>query len=309
MPNMSTGRLAYVTISSTDVPRTASIMSQAFGLARVDAESGIPAFAVGETAIAVVAAGDALLDGDIRPGVHHLSFAADDPESAAAVAAARLSSTALPKQRGIGRHDRIGLPAEATEGVRTYFSRPLAYGSQAGSGLVERIDHLGIVCPNTDRAIEVFHRRLGLVLESQQIDVETQFPVESFTSDKYGAVYHSRSPAFCGGVRSAFITVGDCELEFLQDYSPLGPGEIDAHRAGTTRQDRGAIARFLASRGPGLAHIALKTPDIGEALTQAEAGGCELIDAVGRPGGRRSRIAFIHPRSTGGVLFHFVQRE
>lgn len=312
---MREGRLAYITIASADAERTAHVLEAHFGLSHsthVLEGKGRPVslFAVGETALAVVSVGDPFVNRDPRPGVHHLVFASEDPEFAAREAADRIGCRAAAAEPGLDGAARYALPADVTEGVKTYFSRPVSVnGSRGNSRHVERIDHLGIVSGDTLRAIDVFHRRLGLRLESQQIDVETLLPFESFTSDKYGIVQHNRAPVFCGGVRSAFITAGDCELEFLQDYSPFGPGEVDPRQAGTTRQDRGAIAKFLASRGPGLAHIALKTPSIVDALTAAETAGCELIDRVGRSGGRRSQIAFIHPRGMGGVLFHFVQRE
>lgn len=312
---MREGSLAYVTVASVDVERTAHVLSVHFGLPRSlhlpDAKAPpIPLYAVGETALAVVPIGDPFINGDTRPGVHHVVFASEDPESAAAQAATRLDCKVATAEPGLDGATRFALPPAATEGVKVYFSKPVSMDrSRGGCRHVERIDHLGIVSADTQRAIDVFHRRLGLTLESQQVDVETLLPFESFTSDKYGIVQHNREPVFCGGVRSAFITAGDCELEFLQDYSPLGPGEIDPQQAGTTRQDRGAIARFLASRGPGLAHIAFKTPSIADALAEAKTAGCELIDRVGRAGGRRSQIAFIHPRGMGGMLFHFVQRD
>jgi methylmalonyl-CoA epimerase len=79
--------------------------------------------------------------------------------------------------------------------------------------------------------------------------------------------------------------------------------------AGTTRQDQGAITRFVATHGAGLHHVALKTPDIDAALAALERAGTRMIDRVGRPGSRRARIGFVHPASFGGVLFHMVQRD
>ena len=65
----------------------------------------------------------------------------------------------------------------------------------------------------------------------------------------------------------------------------------------------------MATRGPGLHHLALKVPDIDAALDRMERAGLTLIDRVGRPGSRRARIGFIHPASLGGVLVHLVQRD
>lgn len=78
--------------------------------------------------------------------------------------------------------------------------------------------------------------------------------------------------------------------------------------AGTTRQDQGAIARSIAGHDPGLHHLAFKTHDIAACLAAMAHGGARLIDQVGRPGSRRSRIGFVHPVALGGVLVHFVER-
>ncbi|HEX4366855.1 MAG TPA: VOC family protein, partial [Rhodopila sp.] len=175
--------------------------------------------------------------------------------------------------------------------------------------LIERIDHLGIASADNQAAVAVFNRRMGLPVESQQTDVEVETAVESFTSDKYGVVYHARAPRAVGGLRVAFLTAGDCELEFLQNFDP-SHGAVSEHgAAGTTRQDQGAITRFVATHGAGLHHVALKTPDIDAALAALERAGTRMIDRVGRPGSRRARIGFVHPASFGGVLFHMVQRD
>lgn len=79
---------------------------------------------------------------------------------------------------------------------------------------------------------------------------------------------------------------------------------------GTTRQDQGAIGRFIAARGPGLHHLALKVADIDATLAALARAGRRLIDPVGRPGSRRARIGFIHPGGGfHGLLVHLVQRE
>jgi catechol 2,3-dioxygenase-like lactoylglutathione lyase family enzyme len=200
------------------------------------------------------------------------------------------------------------LSVAETAGVRIFVTDPLDI-ARGGRSLVERIDHLGIACANNQAAVAVFNERMGLPVESQQTDVEVETAVESFTSDKYGVVYHSRTPRVVGGLRVAFLTAGDCELEFLQNFDPSqGAAQRDG-AAGTTRQDQGAITRFIAAHGAGLHHVALKTPDIDGTLLALERSGARMIDRVGRPGSRRARIGFVHPASFGGVLFHLVQRE
>jgi catechol 2,3-dioxygenase-like lactoylglutathione lyase family enzyme len=176
-------------------------------------------------------------------------------------------------------------------------------------GWVERLDHLGVASADTAAALEVFCGRLGFPLESTQTDLEVRIAVESFTSDKYGVAYHARPPEPVGGLRVAFVSVGDSDLEFLQDFDPRHGAEPAGGGPGSTKQDQGAIGRFLASRGPGLHHLALRVGDVDAALGRLARAGYELIDRVGRPGSRRARIAFLHRRSLGGVLVHLVERQ
>src|SRR3546814_20975228 len=121
--------------------------------------------------------------------------------------------------------------------------------------------------------------------------MEVQTAIESCTSDKYGVVYRTREPRPVGGLRVAFITVGDCELEFLQDFDPSAGVTIEHGRPGTTKQDQGAIARFIENRGAGLHHIALTTPTLDGTLQRRGAGGHLVIATVGRPGSRRAPLA------------------
>lgn len=91
------------------------------------------------------------------------------------------------------------------------------------------------------------------------------------------------------GVSVTFIGSGPASIELLE---PTGPD--------TT------VGRFLARRGPGLHHIAYRVPDIEAALARFAADGVELIDRKPRFGANGHRVAFLHPRSTGGVLIELV---
>ncbi|MDP2958609.1 MAG: methylmalonyl-CoA epimerase [Longimicrobiales bacterium] len=88
------------------------------------------------------------------------------------------------------------------------------------------------------------------------------------------------------GVRVAFY--GKVEL-----LEPLGPDT--------------PVGRFLAKRGPGLHHIAYRSTDIPADLERLAEQGIELIDSHPRPGARGHVVAFLHPRSTGGILVELVQ--
>jgi methylmalonyl-CoA/ethylmalonyl-CoA epimerase len=93
-------------------------------------------------------------------------------------------------------------------------------------------------------------------------------------------------------VRVAFMPVGDTEIELLESTDPEGP-----------------IAKFIEKRGEGIQHIAFKVDDIEEALEQMRQKGVRLIDEKPRYGAGGARIAFLHPKSTGGVLVELCQRE
>jgi len=93
-------------------------------------------------------------------------------------------------------------------------------------------------------------------------------------------------------VRVAFMPVGDTEIELLESTDPEGP-----------------IAKFIEKRGEGIQHIAFRVDDIEEALEQMRRKGVRLIDEKPRYGAGGARIAFLHPKSTGGVLVELCERE
>ena len=92
------------------------------------------------------------------------------------------------------------------------------------------------------------------------------------------------------GVEAVLLDVGDSHVELLK---PLGPET--------------AVGKFLARRGPGLHHVAYRVADVEETLGELSAAGLRLIDEHARTGIRGSRVAFLHPGSTGGVLTEIVQ--
>lgn len=305
-------RLSYVTVVSRDIPAAVQVLGDVLGLARTDcqvaADRVAPVFAVGEAAIILAEPGDSFVSGEERPGVHHIGFSVADRDGFEQRLREAGIAVAETKQPGPDGSRRLALDSSAMLGVRAYLADPLMIG-RSSSRCIERIDHIGIASADNQAAIAVFSGKLGLPVESQQTDVEIESAVESFTSDKYGVVYHSRQPKVLGGLRVAFLTAGDCELEFLQNFDPAHGVAIQHGASGNTRQDQGAITRFIATRGAGLHHIALKSPDIDGTLAALTAAGCSMIDTRGRPGSRRALIGFIHPRSLGGVLFHLVQRD
>jgi methylmalonyl-CoA epimerase len=92
------------------------------------------------------------------------------------------------------------------------------------------------------------------------------------------------------GVEAVLLDVGDGHVELLR---PLGPET--------------PIGRYLEKRGPGLHHVAYAVEDIEGVLGSLKEAGIELIDSEPRVGIRDSRVAFVHPKSTGGVLTEIVE--
>ncbi len=200
------------------------------------------------------------------------------------------------------------IDSAASCGVNLRFTAPLELVA-APSEYVERIDHIGIASVDNVTAEAVFVDQIGCKYESRQTNTQVPQTLESFTSDKYGVVNHSSESVLMGGLRVSFITIGDCELEFLQDYDPTKGIDINKGAPGDTKQDQSAIGRFVENRGPGLHHLALKCHDIDATLAHLANEGHRLIDHKGRPGSRAALIGFAHPSSLAGVLLHLVQRE
>ena len=305
--------LAYLSVVVRDVAAVAEMLTRDFKLEAAMmtvGSSGVraPVFPIGETAVALFEVGDDFVGGSERTGVHHLAVEVYGPVSSSLDTTERgmpVLSDAL--EWGIGGTQRLLLDPKSTGGVVIYLSEPLSIPKQ-NSEMVERIDHIGVASEDNDQVQDIFSRRLGWPLESTQTDAEISQVVETFTSDKYGVAYRPKSAELVGGVRVAFITIGDCDLEFLQDLTPTN-AELVEGGPGSTRQDRNAISRFIESRGPGLHHLALKVRNIDQQLGRLESAGYTLIDTQGRPGSRQAQIGFIHPASLGGLLIHLVERE
>jgi methylmalonyl-CoA/ethylmalonyl-CoA epimerase len=92
------------------------------------------------------------------------------------------------------------------------------------------------------------------------------------------------------GVEAVLLGIGDAHVELLK------PVDADS-----------GVGRFLERHGPGMHHLAFRTDDIDSALESVRAAGLELIDERPRTGIRNSRVAFMHPKSTGGVLMELVE--
>jgi methylmalonyl-CoA epimerase len=106
----------------------------------------------------------------------------------------------------------------------------------------------------------------------------------------YGMALVHREVVEEQGVEAVLLDVGENHVELLRPLSADTP-----------------VGKFLSRRGPGLHHVAYQVPDIEAALRDLSAAGVELIDSEPRTGIRSSRVAFLHPRSSSGVLTEIVQ--
>lgn len=97
---------------------------------------------------------------------------------------------------------------------------------------------------------------------------------------------------------------GNEQLGIVAAFLDMGGGELEL--IAPTRADS-MVSKFLADRGPGLHHVAYAVPDIRRALADARSDGLELIDEEPRVGLHGVPIAFIHPKSVGGVLTELVE--
>ena len=93
-------------------------------------------------------------------------------------------------------------------------------------------------------------------------------------------------------VTTAFFPIGDTEVELLESTSPDGP-----------------IAKYIEKKGEGIQHIAFRVENIEEALAELKAKGIQLIDEKPRRGAGGAKIAFLHPKSTFGILIELCEKE
>ena len=127
-----------------------------------------------------------------------------------------------------------------------------------------KLDHIGIAVRSLD-AVKIYEA-LGLEVGHTEV-VETQ------------------------GVRTAFLSVGDSNLELLE---PTGP--------------ESAIAKFLEKRGEGIHHICLRVDDLESHLVRLKAEGYRLINEHPVPGAHGCRVAFLHPSAGNGVLIELSEK-
>ena len=119
--------------------------------------------------------------------------------------------------------------------------------------------------------------------------IEEQRP---FYQDVLGAVYEGEEVVEDQKVRVGFFRVGDVRLELLEPTDPSS-----------------TVAQFLEQRGPGLHHVAFAVDDLQARIDELKAHGIRMIDEKPRGGAHHNQIAFVHPKSSFGVLTEICEPQ
>lgn len=114
---------------------------------------------------------------------------------------------------------------------------------------------------------------------------------KKFWTDILGLEFEGSETVETQKVTTAFFPVGESEVELLESTAPDGP-----------------VAKYIEKKGAGLQHIAFRVEDIEAALKELAEKGVRLIDEIPRKGAGGAKIAFLHPKSTGGVLVELCER-
>ena len=110
----------------------------------------------------------------------------------------------------------------------------------------------------------------------------------AFYRDVLGVESHP--PESVDGATIVALSFGDSQIELLASGDSNSP-----------------IGKFLAKRGPGIHHICYRVPNLDQALAACRSAGYHLIDEVPRKGAGGRRIAFVHPRTTAGILLELTE--
>lgn len=133
--------------------------------------------------------------------------------------------------------------------------------------MVVQVDHIGIAVSNLAESLKMYTEILGMTLHGTETVEEQK-------------------------VKTAFLPLGETEIELLESTAPDGP-----------------IGKFIEAKGQGIQHIAFRVDDIEAALSELKAKGVRLIDEKPRYGAGGAKIAFLHPKATGGVLIELCQKS
>jgi methylmalonyl-CoA/ethylmalonyl-CoA epimerase len=131
-----------------------------------------------------------------------------------------------------------------------------------------------------------------MILRVNHVGIAARSLEESlrFWSEALGMQVSGTETVESEGVRIAFLPAGDARIELLEPVRPDSP-----------------VGRFLAKRGEGIHHLTLEVDDVQATLDRLRARGVPMLDETPRTGASGTRVAFLHPRASGGVLLELVE--
>ncbi|NLV81821.1 MAG: methylmalonyl-CoA epimerase [Synergistaceae bacterium] len=129
-----------------------------------------------------------------------------------------------------------------------------------------QIDHIGIAVKSIEESLKFWEKTMNIKCQGIEEVIEQK-------------------------VKTAFLPLGDSELELLEATSPESP-----------------VAKFIEKKGEGIHHIAIRVENLEETLSELKEKGVRLIDEKPRCGAGGAKIAFLHPKATGGILLELSER-
>jgi methylmalonyl-CoA/ethylmalonyl-CoA epimerase len=129
-----------------------------------------------------------------------------------------------------------------------------------------QIDHIGIAVKSIEESLKFWEKTMNIKCQGIEEVIEQK-------------------------VKTAFLPLGDSELELLEATSPESP-----------------VAKFIEKKGEGIHHIAIRVENLEETLSELKEKGVRLIDEKPRCGAGGAKIAFLHPKATGGILLESSER-
>ncbi len=131
-----------------------------------------------------------------------------------------------------------------------------------------------------------------LKIDHLGIAVNSMDEGKNIWSDILGLEFEGSETVDAQKVTTAFFPVGESEVELLESTSPDGP-----------------VAKYIEKKGTGIQHVAFRVENIEDALSELKEKGVRLIDQTPRIGAGGAKIAFLHPKATGGVLVELCERS
>ena len=303
--------LGLVVLSAHDVDSVVRFFRDALAMPLSSRELGDglkPVFTLGQLELAVLRVGDPYLDTPGVSGIDHVRF--DVPDVAEFAKANGLKVSASTPGRDEPHY--LSLDMRSTCNVSIRLSNAPGEGldagnEPAGAGVVAAQQspraRLYVATDAPPALEQVFIHKLGCKVLQRQTAVTVKQVTESFVSDKYGAVVHSRPPAIDGGVSTIHLDAGRCQLALLSKYEavPAVPNRA-GDRGNLGAQNRELVDKGTGGLSSGTTFLCLLVSNLEAELARLEAAGWRVSDQPTNAGDWAAPARFIDPAHFGGGL-------